>query len=245
MIHYVTYVKDVIGNNYLGIKIGDELIAPFVEQMKEHTGDEFDEYRQIKENRDRGDNHITVMNVADYNRMSKKHGLDKFVSSLDSIFKFQIDDLKLMGLGSASRNGNTSYFVVCKSEKLDSIRERYELREHDFHITIGFKYKDVFGVRKNEVLEKKSRFLKVLSEEFLKKENFNFVRQIANYDGDSEMEIIPLSISDRYLQIIVGDVIMNIGLIEDKLWVVSNYEDKEDVKRMPLTEIIGFLKNNL
>ncbi len=79
----------------------------------------------------------------------------------------------------------------------------------------------------------------------MEKENFNFIRNIDNYDGDSELEIIPVSINDTYLKIVVGDTIMSIGFIQDKLRVVTNYEDKEGVERMPLTEIIDFLKNNL
>ena len=247
MIHYITYTKDVIGNNYLAIKVGDEILTPFLNEMKEHLGseEEYEDFIQNKINRDRGENHITVMNVADYNKLAKKHGFDKFVSSLDAIFKFPIDDLEFKGLGSGSRKGNTTYFVVCKSEKLEAVRKRYELSEHDFHVTIGFKHKDVFGIRKNEVIKAKSKFVKVLATQFMEKENFNFVRHIDNYDGDSELEIIPVSINDTYLKIVVGDTILSIGLIEDKLKVVTNYEDKEGVERMPLTEIINFLKNNL
>ena len=35
MINFVTYVKDVIGNNYLGIKFDKGTIEPFLEQLKE------------------------------------------------------------------------------------------------------------------------------------------------------------------------------------------------------------------
>jgi len=213
--------------------------------MEDHIGTEYEEYITNKSNRDGGSNHITVINVSDYNRLTKVMGMDKFTNSLEGVLKFPIDDLKLMGLGTASRNNNTSYFVVCKSNKLDSIRNRYKLNEHDFHITLGFCHRDVFGVRKNTVMEEKSQFLDIFSKEFLKKENFNFIRTINNFNGDSEAEIIPLSINDKYLKIIVGKTIMDIGLIESDLRVLTSYDSDKEANRMPLTEIIGFLKNNI
>ena len=35
MIYYVTYLKDTIGNNYLGIKFNNEVINPFLDKLKE------------------------------------------------------------------------------------------------------------------------------------------------------------------------------------------------------------------
>lgn len=245
MIHYVTYVKDVIGNNFLGINVGDSAIQTHINRMKSILGDEFEEYRENKHRRDRGENHITVINVADYNRCIKKFGMDDFVSSLDKVFKFQIDDLKFMGLGMSERSGNKAFYVVCKSEKLDAIRERYGLRPHDFHVTLGFKWKDVFGVRKNVVLEDKSDFLRIFAQRFFEKENFNFVRQIDNYKGDIDKEIIPISINDKYIKILVGDTVMGIGLIDDKLRVVYSFKKEGDEQKLPLTELIGFIKKNL
>ncbi len=179
----------------------------------------------------------------DYNRLSKEIGMSKFVSSLDEIFKYPIDDLKMMGLGSASRNENTSYFIVCESEKLQTIRDRYDLPPHDFHITLGFKHKDVFGIPKNKVLGDKSKFLKLLKSEFYKKENFNFIKKIENYQIDPELDIIPISISDNYLKIYSDGIIMDIGILEDqnKIWIMTSYKAEGDPKRLPTTEIIRIL----
>jgi hypothetical protein len=79
--------------------------------------------------------------------------MDKFINSLESIFHYEIDDLYMRGIGTATKNTNTTYFIVCNSDKLDAIRKRFNLPEHDFHITLGFNLKDVFGVRKNEVIK--------------------------------------------------------------------------------------------
>jgi hypothetical protein len=42
-----------------------------------------------------------------------------YLQTLTRVFKYEIDDLKLMGIGTATRNENRAYFIVCNSEKLD------------------------------------------------------------------------------------------------------------------------------
>ena len=153
MIYYITHLKDVLGNNYLGIDIPKHVIEPFLNELKDIVGDDYDEFVKLKEDRDGANYHITVINVMDYNKLSKEMGVDKFVNSLDPIFKYPVDDLRLLGIGRAQRNENIAFFTVCQSDKLEAIRNRFELADHDFHITLGFKYKDVFGVRKNEIFK--------------------------------------------------------------------------------------------
>ena len=170
MINFVTYVKDVVGNNYLAIKFDKGTIETYLNQLKEIIGSDFENFTENQQKRDGGSHHMTVINVMDYNKLSKEVGMDKFVSSLDSVFNYEIDDLKFMGIGTAERNTNRAYFIVCKSDKLDAIRTRYGLKDHDFHITLGFKHKDVFGVRKNEIVKKEGKFLKLLKQEFYKKD---------------------------------------------------------------------------
>jgi hypothetical protein len=81
-------------------------------------------------------------------------GMDKFINSLELIFNYEVDDLEMPGIGMATKSDNTSYFIVCESNKLDAIRTRYDLPKFDFHITLGFKWKDVHGVPKNKIIEK-------------------------------------------------------------------------------------------
>lgn len=248
MIHYLTYIKDVIGNNYIGIKFNNQLVQPFLDELKSHLGDKYDEYTELQQKRDRGSYHMTIINVMDFNKLSKNIGHDKFLKEISELFKYQIDDIKMMGVGKAQRNENAAYFIVCRSEKLDAIRKRYGLKEHDFHITLGFKWKDVFGVRKNQVMDKKKEFLNKIKQEFIEKENFNFVRRIENFNENPDTEIIPVKISDSNLTIKVGDKILVIGLIEthkgEKLWITNRYIDENEMKRMPMTTIIEILKND-
>ena len=123
------------------------------------------------------------------------------------------------------------------------MRESYGLQKHDFHITLGFKWKDVHGVRKNELFKINSQFIKTLKEEFYKKENFNFVKKISNYDLSSELDVIPISITDNHLKVCCGDWIMDIGLLEkdSKLFIFTKYKKTSEVLRLPLTEVSRIL----
>jgi len=35
----------------------------------------------------------------------------------------------MMGIGTAERNGNRAYFIVCQSDKINAIRERFGLQK--------------------------------------------------------------------------------------------------------------------
>jgi hypothetical protein len=152
MVYYLTYLKDNIGQNYLGLKIPNEIVDPYLEELKNHLGGNFDTYTENQQKRDNGHYHITVINVADYMRLCKG-GMDNFINSLEPIFHYEIDDLIMKGIGMATKADNNAYFIVCESDKLGAIRTRFDLPPHDFHITLGFDPKDVFGVRKNEVMK--------------------------------------------------------------------------------------------
>jgi len=248
MIYYLTYLKDTIGNNYIGINVSPGVIDPFLNDLKDIIGEEdFDEHTQNQKNRDHGSYHITVINVMEYNSISKKMGMDKFINSLEPIFKYEIDDIKMRGVGTAERNGNRAYFVVCDSEKLEQIRSMYDLTKIDFHATLGFKFKDVFGVPKNVVINKKSKFIKLLKIEYYKNDNWNFLKKIENFDLDYQSEIIPISISDDKMKIKCDGYYMDISLMEDeKFRIVTKYpvDKDEEMPRLPETEISKILNKN-
>ena len=153
MKHYIEHVKDAAGQNYLAIKIDSLEIHSFMDHLRSLLGKEdFDLYTSNQATRDKGTHHITVINVMDYSRLTKVMGMDKFVEALQPILEYEIDDIQMLGLGKAEGKGNTTYFVVCDSDKLDAVRTRFELPKHDFHVTLGFDKKDVFGVPKNKIL---------------------------------------------------------------------------------------------
>jgi hypothetical protein len=239
--HYLSYIKDIAGNNYLGIKIEKGLIETYLNELKDILGSEYETYTNLQQQRDHGSYHITVINVMDYNKLSKS-GIDKFINSLESVMKYPIDDLQILGIGTVQKNENRTYFIVCRSEKLKAIRERYDLPEQDFHITLGFKFKDVFGVRKNEVLKRDSKFIQFLGQEYLKKENFEFLRKIDNWDENPDLEIIPVSLSDSFLKVKVGDYLMDIGITDDSNFqVFTKYKDEKNLRRMPTSELLSII----
>ena len=239
MIYYINYLKDQLGNNYLGIDIPINTIQPFLNELKDIIGE--DDYNKFTENqikRDSGHYHITLINVIEFNALSKNMGVDKFVNSLEPIFKYEIDDLKMMGVGTATKNENRAYFIVCDSDKLEAIRDRYELPKQDFHTTLGFKFKDVFGLRKNQVLEKEGKFLQLLKQEYYKNDNWEFIKTIGNFNLSKDEELIPVDLSDSRVKFKCGDNYTEVGLLDDeKFWIVAQYPILEEMPRLSETEI--------
>jgi Ni,Fe-hydrogenase III component G len=245
MEYFITHLKDSTGiNNYLGIDIPHDNVEPYLNELKEHLSDlDFEQYTKNQQLRDKGHYHITVINVMDYNRLMKDIGMDEFINSLDTILKYEIDDLKMYGVGTAEQAGNRSFFVVCQSDKLDAIRTRFDLPKQDFHITIGFKDKDVHGVRKNEVLKKGLKFLQLLKSNFYKYNNWEFVKEIRNFDLDKRADLIPIEITETSIKLRCGGHYLVVGYLEDgqKFWILAKYPVDEDLPRLPETEIAKIL----
>ena len=238
MKYNITYLKDILGSNYLGIKIQETEVRTFLEQLKDVLGDQYEEYTSNQKKRDSDGYHITVINYIDYNRLSQENGIDKFVNSLDRILKASIDDLKLIGIGKAQKNENTAYFVVCKSDLLDEVRKMYNLSEKDFHITIGFKHKDVHGVRKNELFKMSEPFLNKLKKEYYKEgETFEFVKGIKNFDFDFFKLIEPIEINDTTATFRCGDNdYITIGLVDNQFLITAKWQDNE--KKPILSDVV-------
>lgn len=244
MTYYINYLRDIMTNNYLGIKIPNGIIQTFLTQLKDIIGnDDYIKYTELQQKRDNGNYHITVINVMDYNKISKEMGIDNFINSLDNIFKYEINDLKMLGIGTATKNSDRSYFIVCKSEKLDAIRTRYNLPKLDFHITLGFISKDVFGVAKNIVLKKNDKFLKLLSQEYYNNGNWNFIKNIGNFDLDRNAEVIPVKIGETTIKFKCDGYFIDISYLEDgeKFWITSKYSIDKEMPRMSETEIKRFM----
>ena len=228
MIYRLEYLKDTVGNNYIGVNIYVDFVQSYLERLKNIIGDEYDVYIKNQQNRDHGHYHITVINVMEYNKLSQNLGMDKFVNSLESAFDFEFDDLKFMGIGTAEKAGNRAYFIVVRSDKLQEVRKKYGLPEQDFHVTLGFKWKDVFGVRKNEVLKETEPFLKLLRDLYYKDhETFDFIKDLDSYSFDEELELSPIAIGDTTATFRVGDNdYFQISLLDvDGLRLVSNWQD--------------------
>jgi hypothetical protein len=243
MTYYITNIKDSIGFNYLGIQIDKQLIESYLDKMRDILGDEFDDYIINQQNRDGGKYHMTVANVSDYNSVIKKMGPKDSAIQFDTILKTPIDDLKFMGLGRASRGENTSYFVVCKSQKLDYIRDHLGIRPHDFHITLGFKYRDVFGVRKNQPIDDESNFTEFIKDKYMERENFLFIKEIENWEEGSDVDINILDINNKFIKVNSNGYVMDIGIDDGgKLRVFTKYpQPKRDMPYLSTSSILSIL----
>jgi hypothetical protein len=146
----------IFSKAWLYLKIGPQKYRKndaFQQPPLDYDEEDFQIFTQNQKNRDHGRYHITVINVMDCNRLSKEMGMVNFVKSVELAFEYPVEDLELLGLGTASKNDNTAYFIVCQSDSLDAVRTRFNLTKQDFHTTLGFNTKDVFGVPKNVLID--------------------------------------------------------------------------------------------
>ena len=237
------YIKDTIGNNYVGVNIYQETTYPYLNQLEEILDDEFETYRKCQIDRDHGKFHITVINPMEYNRLCKEYGMDKVVNTLEKYFEMEFD-VTLMGLGKASRNENTAYFVVVNSDELAEIRKIFKLPIQDFHITLAFKFRDVFGVRKNEVLSLSDPFLKHFKKYYYNdNESFNFLRNLNNFDSDDTLDVEPIKIEDTYATLRVGkNDYYTVSLINNELVISAKWSDNVDKPILPNTIVYKKMK---
>ena len=142
---YITTTKDVLGNTYLVIKFeNDDIIKNIINNWNIDSNIK-QELVEKQSNRDNNSHHITILNVVEYKKLDKK--------LIQQIIHKEIS-LELIGIGKAidEKKGNESHFIVVDSKQLDDYRIGLELKPHDFHITIGFDKKDVFGKPKNKTV---------------------------------------------------------------------------------------------
>jgi hypothetical protein len=59
-------------------------------------------------------------------------------------------DWEALGLGHVRADGNEAFFIVVKWPAMNRLRMSIGLQETDFHITVGFKPRDVHDVEKDE-----------------------------------------------------------------------------------------------
>ena len=243
------YIKDIVGTNFIGINIYTDLTYAFLEKMKIFLGDNYDEYVKNQQNRDRAHYHCTVLNVGELNKViSADINNTNIINQI--LTDFEIDDFQIIGLGSAQKGENKSYFIVCRSEKLQAFRHRFGFGERDFHITLGFKWKDVQGVRKNVILPDKEPFLDELSKYYYDfDECFNFLKEIEGFDYDKSKDIYCTKIRKTYAEFRVGNEYgvteyFTIAIIGNKLTIACKWQASEEVPYLSNTIIARKLKQN-
>ena len=228
------YIKDVLNNNYVGINVYSDMVQPYLSELKEYIDNDklYEVLLNNQRTRDHNTWHITVINVFEYNALASSIGMKTFLERLDNLFKTDIDDILLKGFGKAERNGNVAYYVVCESDFLASIRDSFGLSTLDFHCTLGFNRKDVHGVRKNQILNKDSKFIRRVRDFYYENgKTFDFINDIKNL-GKTLQKIDVVSITDTHMTIHSDGSCYGIGLIDeglgDILFIVSQYYGEID-----------------
>lgn len=219
----IEYIKDVLGNNYLGIKIPNFLVDKYLKDLKYYLEDDnkYDLLVKNQKNRDNDKYHITVINVWDFNALTTTVGMQQ---KIDTLMQFDISDIQFMGIGEAKSYISEAYFIVCKSKILNDILKNLGLPEKDFHITIGFNPKDVFDKPKNQVIKLKSPFEKTIAKKLAQYDGkYTFVFDISNFDDvyNDEKNLNIISMTDSLLTLSVRDMKFQIGLVDDELKVLT------------------------
>lgn len=248
MTYYTTYLKDEAGENFLGLRIDESEIQTWLNQLKELIGDsDFEIFTKNQKLRDNSKYHLSIISVEDYYRCIDFWGMDNFINELDKrLFQFEIDDLQFKGIGTSTDGRNRTFYIVCKSNKISAIRTRFELPELDLFITLGFDKKDVIGVRKNQLLKKGPKFLKLLELEYYKNENWDFIKKIINYNLDKDLDLQPVEMTETSVTFKCGNHHLQVIYLEDgeKFWVGTQHSISVEKPIMTDTQIIQIFNKN-
>ena len=132
-------LADNQGLKYLAGLVNKADIEQYLTKMKIILGDEYESYRQHQSARDHSFFHVTLVNPYEYQPLSDKGNIIN-----------QKIRVQLQGLGRVSKGDNSTYFVVASSPDGQYLRRKFLLKEKDFHVTLGFKSQDVYGVAKDK-----------------------------------------------------------------------------------------------
>jgi hypothetical protein len=135
-------IKDSKGNEYLAIDVPIESCSQYtnfvinkglIEEVANKNKRDLDKY------------HITLINVAQWGSLCKR----LMTSSIINEFVGKEFEFFSYGIGHATKDENNSYFIILENKELQLLRDSLSIGKQDFHITLGFKNKDVFGVPKD------------------------------------------------------------------------------------------------
>ncbi|XPF95616.1 hypothetical protein ACM9HF_06275 [Colwellia sp. RE-S-Sl-9] len=134
----VVELTDNQGLKYVGGKVSKADLSVYLQQMKNILGNEFSSFRERQAIRDHHTFHVTLINPYELQAVTKTINFGEKLS------------VSLLGLGRVLKEDQATYFVVAQSPEAQYFRQLLVLPAKDFHVTLGFKPKDIFGVSKNE-----------------------------------------------------------------------------------------------
>lgn len=141
-------IKDVYNNPYYAIDVlvdsvdnngtsFNELLKKFLELVPNAV-----DFNNKLLKRNNNAYHITILNVPEYNIVLKSNEINELPT-------IKIDDIVFKGIGSITDGDMVTYYVVVDSLTINLLRDAYNMKQKDLHITIGFSDKDLFKKRKN------------------------------------------------------------------------------------------------
>ncbi len=130
-------LQDKQGLKYIGGLVMVKDLTPYLAQMKKLMTTDFADYRHNQASRDHGEFHMTLINPYEY------QAIDQSKIAIGETLT-----ISLKGLGRVAKDNKETYFVVVESSMAQSYRQQLKLTAKDFHVTLGFKPEDVFGVSK-------------------------------------------------------------------------------------------------
>lgn len=139
----VEIIQDRQGNDYLALKINDDIGHIFQDFLSTQLDKSFISNQQ---ERDKYTFHITLINVMQYQKLMKEGKEIELKSLLHNKF-----DLFNYGIGSTIDNKKNSqaWFAVLENAYLDTFRKNLNLDKQHYHVTLAFKNTDVFTFPKD------------------------------------------------------------------------------------------------
>ncbi len=136
-------IKDSKGNDYFGLEFNPNSFKEYEQFMIKKN---LEEELSLKLIRDNGNYHITIFNAKEWGYLTKQNLHSEIIKE----YSLKNHKVTSYGIGKIQNQNNVAYFFVCPDDFLGKIREKYNFSHHDFHITIGFKEKDIFSIPKNK-----------------------------------------------------------------------------------------------
>ncbi len=112
------------------------------------------DYMQNQKNRDNDTYHVTVMNVAFWNKLTQEDQ-NSLLQDIHSTLLISQEFIKPIGIGCQFNEKDISIFEVLKiddnlNDVIQEYRNKYDIPSQDYHMTLGFSRKDVHRKPKTE-----------------------------------------------------------------------------------------------
>ena len=144
----LTKLSDNQGQVYLGGVVSRADLLPYLSQLKSHLKEKFEDYRANQAARDHQLFHMTLLSPNEYLLADKTMLATMFSSEGNNNVTPELT-ISLLGLGYVEKDDKSTFFVVAQSTDAQYIRQQLLLPNKDFHVTLGFKPSDIYGVKKD------------------------------------------------------------------------------------------------